>query len=147
MRERGLFLLGGELGFQLLRAVAHGCRGFLLLCKGGDLGFEIGPDGLQSFEVAPQTLDLAQLQLDLLLVGADDRVGIAQLAAQLIALGDGALQLRGQLERSGTQLIIRAPFDCQQARQLVDLLLEFLQCLVAAGQCGSEIELARGEHQ
>ncbi len=94
LRERGLFLLGGELGFELLRAIAQGCRGILLWRQGGDLRLEIGPDGFQSFEVAPQALDLAQLQVDLLLVGADDRVGVAQLAAQLITLGDGALQLR-----------------------------------------------------
>ena len=97
LRQRGALLGRGQLRLQLLRAVAQ--RSSLLLRRGepGHLLFEIGAHGLQRLDVAPQALEFAQLQVDLFLVGADDGVGVAQFAAQLVGAGRLLPGLRGQL--------------------------------------------------
>jgi hypothetical protein len=59
------------------------------------LSLEIGPNTLEGVEIAAQALDLAQLQLDFFLVGADDRIRVAQLPCQPVAFRERACELRG----------------------------------------------------
>ena len=144
--------------------------GLVLLRRGerGDLAFEIGAHALQRLDVAAQALDLLELQLDLFLVGANQGVGLAQFAGRLVgarfllvglggklgdprrqrvALGQGGLQLRGEICGIGAQLLAGALFQRQQVAQLADLLLQLLQRLVAPRQRVGQQELPGGEHQ
>ena len=123
---------------------------------------------MQRRDIALQALDLPQLQLDLVLVGGDGGAGVSQLAGrlvgarrrllllsgerrdagrQLVALGLRALQLIRQLRRAEAQFRARFLFECEQAGELVDLLLQFVQRLVAPGQGRRQVKLAGGEHQ
>src|SRR5439155_22481644 len=66
-------LLGSEAGFEFSGAIAQRSQFVrrLLLRQRRYLSLEISSGTLEGVEITPQTFDLAQLQLDLLLVGAD----------------------------------------------------------------------------
>ena len=114
--------------------------------KPGDLAFELGAHRLQRLDVAPQALELAQLQLDLLLIGAGQCVRIAQLAAQLVgacrlvagaggefgdlgsqrvALGEGGLELARQGRGAGS-------FERQEVARRVAVFAEGLLAVMSA---------------
>ena len=146
LRERSLFLLGGELGFELLRAVAQRRRSLLLSCEGGDLASR---SALTVFSASRSRR----------------RLSISRSCSSIFSLSALTMHRRRAACRSAGRARRRHPSAARTARacrnaalrwcavrrraarELVDLLLEFLQRLVTAGQCRPEVELAGGEHQ
>ena len=147
--ERRLLPLGGKTSLEFFCSVAQHRQILLglLLRQCRDFSLEIGPDALESIDIAPQALDLAQLQLDFFLVGADDRTSIAQLPCQPVAFCERVCELCRQIRCADPQILSRAPLQGKQIAKLVNLLLQLQQRLVAPGKCLRKIELAGGEHQ
>ena len=94
-----------------------------------------------------QLLDLRACRSAHLLLAGKRLLGLLGAPRECLALALFGLELGGEAGGAGPQIRAGSPLESQQIAQLADLLLQFLECLVAPGQRIGEEELAGGENQ